>query len=88
MACRLFILLRATQQAAWQLEAVQEASSFLPESEALAAQQQVNALLQGVWHPDSTRRGTAQDVLDLEWLRNAAAKPLPTCPPMIVSGIR
>lgn len=75
-------------QAAWQLEAVQEASSFMPESEASSAQQQMNALLQGVWHPDSTRRWTAQDVLDLEWLRNAAAKPLPTCPPIIVSGIR
>ena len=78
----------SSQQAAWQLKSIQEATSFMPQAEALAAQLQLNTLLQGLWHPDSSKRLTAQDVAASVWLKNAAAKPMPKAPAIIAGWIK
>ena len=75
------------QQTAWQLQSMQEATDFLPEAERNCIQRQLAELLQGILHPDSGKRWTAQQVCELDWLKAAAAEALPPCPSVVAMGI-
>ena len=75
------------RQTAWQLRSVQEATDFMPEADRQLMQRQLTDLLRGVLHPDTGKRWTAQHVVALDWLRVAAAAPLPQCPRIIAIGI-
>ena len=63
-----------------QLQTLHHALEFTLERVTTATQADICSLLAQMCHPDMTQRISASAVADISWLRDAAAKPLASCP--------
>ena len=59
---------------------IAHAMHFASERVTMATQADICSLLAQMCHPDMTQRISASAVADIPWLRDAAAKPLASCP--------
>lgn len=63
-----------------QLQALQSAAHFAAVAEFGISLGHVTHLLAQLCHPEASQRMSAAAVADIDWVRDAAAKPLPACP--------
>ena len=63
-----------------QLKAVATAATCLPQAQRMTQVRSVVQLLVGLLHPQADERLTASQMAQLDWLNQAAATPLETCP--------